>query len=175
MFRYFYAFCSNIQVSFLPLLICIFSLKIYPEKNSCFILLLLPKFPYYFFPIPKERFFLYKKNDFLCNIGLNLGLRLPRIQTYIVKNPFIYLIFYKKCRMLCMRHFYTASILFYIPLQRFHSGLHIVNFTKLHSFFHCFNRKNLQLFLDLIRDVPKIVFVCLRNQNSLYPGAFRRH
>lgn len=111
-----------------------------PRKNSCFILLLLSKFPYYFFPIPKERFFLYKK-----------------------------------CRMPCMRHFYTASILFYIPLQRFHSGLHIVNFTKLHSFFHCFNRKNLQLFLDLIRDVPKIVFVCLRNQNSLYPGAFRRH
>ena len=28
------------------------------------------------------------------NIGLNLGIRLPRIQTYIAKNPFIILICY---------------------------------------------------------------------------------
>ena len=34
------------------------------------------------------------QNSFLSNIGLNLGLRLPLIQTYIAENLFIILIFY---------------------------------------------------------------------------------
>ena len=42
----------------------------------------------------KEKKAVKKQNIFLNNIGLNLGIRLPRIQTYIAKNPFIILIFY---------------------------------------------------------------------------------
>ena len=41
----------------------------------------------------KEKEAVKKQNNFLSNIGLNLGLRLPRIQTYTAKNPFIILLF----------------------------------------------------------------------------------
>ena len=42
----------------------------------------------------KEKEAVKNQNIFLNNIGLNLGLRLPRIQTYIAKNHFIILLFY---------------------------------------------------------------------------------